>query len=409
MTPLAKRLPRELRRNIGKYLGIFLLMCGSIALTSGFLLAAHSIGCLIDDMRDAYTIEDGRVTTSFEATDDQLRAAEDAADDVGGVTFYKNFSIDAIIKKTAGDDGTKRTLRTYAHRTKVDIASYCEGRQPKADDEVAIDRVFATNNDLAVGDKVELEGRTYTICGIMTQPDSQALFLNNSDFTVNTITYGVAEVTDAGFAALEDAGGAPAYTYSFTFADRDLSAADRIDAERALPADVEWPRFEDGGLVRIGDELEFEGKTMLVGDAIFYADGWALWCDREDMNGRLYGKYGERVKRPAPEVLDADGVPIKVGDTVWATYNGCKHIVMAVCSDGSLHPEMVTDDGCMVEYEEGLWDFAKKVTHEQPDSWILWGEDLDMAVKAGEVDKVEMMRRAKALAKAASEAWGGVE
>lgn len=99
MTPLAKRLPRELRRNIGKYLGIFLLMCGSIALTSGFLLAAHSIGCLIDDMRDAYTIEDGRVTTSFEATDEQLKAAEDAASDVGGVTLYKNFSIDAIIKK----------------------------------------------------------------------------------------------------------------------------------------------------------------------------------------------------------------------------------------------------------------------------------------------------------------------
>ena len=234
MTPLAKRLPRELRRNTGKYLGIFLLMCGSIALTSGFLLAAHSIGCLIDDMRDAYTIEDGRVTTSFEATEEQLKAAEDAADDVGGVTLYKNFSIDAIIKKASGDDGTKRTLRTYAHRTKVDIASYCEGRWPKADDEVAIDRVFATNNNLSVGDKIELEGRAYTICGIMTQPDSQALFLNNSDFTINTVTYGVAEVTDAGFAALEDAGGAPAYTYSFTFTDRDLSTADRIDAEQDM-------------------------------------------------------------------------------------------------------------------------------------------------------------------------------
>ena len=234
MTPLAKRLPRELRRNIGKYLGIFLLMCGSIALTSGFLLAAHSIGCLIDGMRDDYTIEDGRVTTSFEATGEQLKAAEDAAEDVGGVTLYKNFSIDAIIKKASGDDGTKRTLRTYAHRTKVDIASYCEGRQPKADDEVAIDRVFATNNDLSVGDRIELEGRTYTICGIMTQPDSQALFPNNSDFTINTITYGVAEVTDAGFAALEDAGGAPAYTYSFTFNDRDLSTADRTDAEQDM-------------------------------------------------------------------------------------------------------------------------------------------------------------------------------
>ena len=249
MTPLAKRLPRELRRNIGKYLGIFLLMCGSIALTSGFLLAAHSIGCLIDDMRDAYTIEDGRVTTSFEATKDQLKAAEDAAGDVGGVTLYKNFSIDAIIKKTAGDDGTRRTLRTYAHRAKVDIASYCEGKEPKADDEVAIDRVFATNNNLSVGDKVELEGRTYTICGIMTQPDSQALFLNNSDFTVNTITYGVAEVGDAGFAALEDAGGAPAYAYSFTFTDRDLSTADRIDAEQDM---VEALTEADGALLLDG-------------------------------------------------------------------------------------------------------------------------------------------------------------
>ena len=231
MTPLAKRLPRELRNNLGKYLGIFLLMCGSIALTSGFLLAAHSITVIIDGMRDEYTIEDGRFTTSFEATDAQLDAAADAADSVGGVDIYKNYSIDALIKKRSGDDGTKRTLRTYAHRTEMDIASYCEGRVPESDDEVAVDRVFATNNDLVVGDEVELEGREYTIVGIMTQPDSQALFLNNSDFTVNTLTYGVAEVSDAGFTALENAGGAPKYVYSYLFRDRSLSVADRTDAE----------------------------------------------------------------------------------------------------------------------------------------------------------------------------------
>ena len=234
MTPLARRLPRELRNNLGKYLGIFLLMTGSIALTSGFLLAAHSIGRIIDGMRGEYAIEDGRVTTSFEATSAQLKAAEDAAEDVGGVTFYKDFSIDAAFRKTSDDDGTKRTLRTYAHRTEVNLASYCEGAEPQADNEVAIDRVFAANNELAVGDTVDLCGRTYTISGIMTQPDSQALFLNNSDFTINTITYGVAEVTDAGFAALEDAGGAPTYTYSFTFNDRDLFVADRTDAEEDM-------------------------------------------------------------------------------------------------------------------------------------------------------------------------------
>lgn len=93
--------------------------------------------------------------------------------------------------------------------------------------------------------------------------------------------------------------------------------ADRIDAERALPEGVEWPRFEDGGFVRIGDEVEFEGKTMRVCEVALYVDSWALWCDREDMSGMLHGSCCERVKRPAPEVLDADGVPIKVGDVVY--------------------------------------------------------------------------------------------
>lgn len=235
--------------------------------------------------------------------------------------------------------------------------------------------------------------------------------------------------------------------------------ADRIDAERALPEGVEWPRFEDGGLVGIGDELEFEGKTMLVCDATFYADGWALWCDREDMSGRLYGSYGERVKRPAPKVLDADGAPIEVGDVVY--YDGEPHplTVVGITRDGKdalvdangeescveggrpqdfSHdaPKPVLDadgvpikvgdvvyfvggsgvryavkdigfepDGAFVDIidEEGRYSTMvnpEKLTHERPDSWRLWGEDLDMAVKVGEVDKVEMMRRAKALAKA---------
>ena len=149
--------------------------------------------------------------------------------------------------------------------------------------------------------------------------------------------------------------------------------ADRIDAERALPEDVEWPRFEDGGIVRIGDELEFEGKTMLVGDAIFYADGWALWCDREDMNGRLYGKYGERVKRPAPEVLDADGVPIEVGDTVYLRGNGREGKVVGFYEDEG-------ETWVSVSYELGIDRMTvntdcKALTHERPDSWEKLEED----------------------------------
>lgn len=50
LSPLAKRFPRELKSNLGKYLGIFFMMVMAIGLTSGFLVAASSISKIIDKM-----------------------------------------------------------------------------------------------------------------------------------------------------------------------------------------------------------------------------------------------------------------------------------------------------------------------------------------------------------------------
>lgn len=235
-SPLRKRFPRELKDNLGKYLGIFLLMSVTIALTSGFLLAAHSIGVIIDDMPEKYSIEDARFTTAFEATDEQLDAAADAASDAGtgGTDIVRNWSFDADFNHAQGDDGRDRTLRVYQHRTQVDLAAYAGGRVPEAADEVTIDRVFATNNGITIGEEVELFGQRFTVCGIMTTSDNQALFQNNSDFTVNTLTFGVAEISESGFAALEATGHQPAHTYSVRFADRDLTVAQRTDAEKDM-------------------------------------------------------------------------------------------------------------------------------------------------------------------------------
>lgn len=186
--------------------------------------------------------------------------------------------------------------------------------------------------------------------------------------------------------------------------------AQRVEKERALPEGIEWPRFEDGGLVRIGDELEFEGQTMLACDATFYADGWGLWCDREDMSGRLYGKYGERVKRTAPEVLDADGVPIEVGDTVY--FVGGSGTRFAV-KDIDFKP-----DGAFVDIiDEGRYSATvnpENLTHERPDSWERIEEDAKLAPRAyleargmnpEKTERIasmvaDLVRRAKALAKA---------
>ncbi len=75
-SPLRKRLPRELRNNLGKYLGMFLLLALAIAFTTGFLVAASSIEVIGNAMRDDYNTEDGHFATTFEADDKSIDAVE---------------------------------------------------------------------------------------------------------------------------------------------------------------------------------------------------------------------------------------------------------------------------------------------------------------------------------------------
>lgn len=81
------------------------------------------------------------------------------------------------------------------------------------------------------------------------------------------------------------------------------------NAKPQLPEGIVWPRFEDGELVKFGDEyVAYTGEVRCV-------EGVSFAHDITFVNGISHDKP---LKRPEPEVFDADGVPIKVGDTVYA-------------------------------------------------------------------------------------------
>ena len=80
---------------------------------------------------------------------------------------------------------------------------------------------------------------------------------------------------------------------------------------RLMPEGYEWPRFEDGEPVRIGDKAIRYEEDFEVRHIATYSDGSFL------LNFWSYAS-GERVKRPAPKVLTADGEPLEVGQTVYA-------------------------------------------------------------------------------------------
>lgn len=153
-----------------------------------------------------------------------------------------------------------------------------------------------------------------------------------------------------------------------------------------------WPRFEDGECVWLGDKYEDnEGNECFASGVHLDIDGPIL-VDSEGFHD-LYRK-GKRVKRPAPKVLDADGVEIKVGDTVWFKGNPRPYAVVGV-KDGGVRLHSKT----RYSEESAITVWTDILTHIAPDSWERLEED------AAELDDMpcdfnakDLIRRAKALA-----------
>lgn len=170
-----------------------------------------------------------------------------------------------------------------------------------------------------------------------------------------------------------------------------------------------WPKYEDGEYVWIGDDVSGMDVRSFV-----FTESCVMVTNLTSVPA--YGecrKYGEPLKRPAPKVLDADGVEIKVGDTVYEP---------RMFGDNSFTVSRFTKnrDGktfVMVE-EMGGGLFPETVTHIRPDSW----ERLEKDAKKGNCEylgrsqsscdgcylngksacdeyvRIDLIRRAKALA-----------
>ena len=73
--------------------------------------------------------------------------------------------------------------------------------------------------------------------------------------------------------------------------------------------------------MRFGDEVLCDGRcSPAVVDFIeLDRSGFKLYARSGHLIAGADLRYGEPIKRPAPKVLDADGVEIRVGDTVYGT------------------------------------------------------------------------------------------
>ena len=226
--------------------------------------------------------------------------------------------------------------------------------------------------------------------------------------------------------------------------DEDMADRDEVGRrlrDRLMPEGMEWPveawpRFEDGEPLRVGDEVCSGGRAFIVDHVVLFSNGESTVCAEADMDSGKVRDYARarpsyRLKRHVPKVLDADGVEVHKGDTVWSLGGGGPYTVAGfdggtpyvLCDDGAgsapaLEPSALTHrvpalaaDGKPLREGETVWDIESDIeyevvgihtdedtpvrvmrtdgshlakaakpstlTHERPDSWERLEEDAD--------------------------------
>ena len=256
--PLRKRFFRELREEIGKYLVVFILMTATIGFVSGFLVADGSMLTAYNNSFQKYNIEDGKFETEEKIYKNQQEDIEKK-----GVTLYENFYVEKVLL-----NGT--TLRIFKNRTKVDKVCLMKGKLPEKTGEIAIDRMYADNNKLSVGDSLQSGKRKWKITGLVALSDYSALFQNNNDTMFDAVKFGAAVVTEEEFSSFNQS--QLVYNYAWTYTHKPKTEAQEKkkseDFMEELSKDVTLeefvPQYLNQAIHFTGDDMGGDRAMIIV-------------------------------------------------------------------------------------------------------------------------------------------------
>lgn len=262
--PLIKRLPRELKSDIGKYLAVFVFMVATIGFVSGFLVASGSMEATYNESFEKYNIEDGHFIMENELDRGALEELEKEE-----VRIYKDFYLEE--EGDYDNDGQRNaTLRIFSDRTQVNKICLMEGALPVKDNEIALDRMHADNSSLQVGDIITVGGRKLTVTGLVALSDYSALFLDNGDMMFDSVKFGVAIMTKTGFDRFGDGNISYNYAwkYSKDYADdkeqKELSDAFMKKVSRSGQLKSYIPRYLNQAINFTGDDMGSDKALMTV-------------------------------------------------------------------------------------------------------------------------------------------------
>ena len=200
---LSKRVLRDIRENLLRYLALFFLVALVMYMVVAIVGAAETIMQGTKESGRIHHREDGQFGVFVPLTDDEIAQITEK-----GVTLQRDFSLDFHLGQS--------TLRVYQARETVDLFVPSQGSEVPAQGEILLEQHYAEKHELGLGDTLTVGGRDFIVTGIGSTPDYDAAYEKTSDTTVDSNLFGVGFVTAEDYEALK-AGGESFRTEDYTY------------------------------------------------------------------------------------------------------------------------------------------------------------------------------------------------
>lgn len=116
-------------------------------------------------------------------------------------------------------------LRLHTQTQNVDLYTISEGRDIESGDELVLTYNYAKANSIAVGDKLKLAGREFTVCGHGMKSDYAIMLYDLSETIPNKSGFGIGIITQETMEEL----GTPMEFYSVRYRDPEQERAFRVE------------------------------------------------------------------------------------------------------------------------------------------------------------------------------------
>lgn len=206
---LSKRVLRDIRENLLRYLALFFLVAMVMYMVVAIVGAAETIMQGTKESGRLHHREDGQFGVFVPLTDEEIAQITEK-----GVTLQRDFSLDFHLGQS--------TLRVYRARETVDLFVPSQGSELPAQGEILLEQHYAEKHELGLGDSLTVGGRDFIVTGIGSTPDYDAAYEKTSDTTVDSNLFGVGFVTAEDYEALKTVGEnfrTEDYTYTYLLND----------------------------------------------------------------------------------------------------------------------------------------------------------------------------------------------